>query len=50
MSLARSAARGAEREKAPLVFVSYAHEDEKFLKGELLPFLQQLEELGHVEL
>ena len=50
MSLARPAARGAEHDKAPLVFVSYAHEDEAFLKDELLPFLQQLEELGHVEL
>lgn len=50
MSIAKPAARGAERQKAPLVFVSYAHEDENFLKGELLPFLRQLEELGHVEL
>ncbi|HMH51131.1 MAG TPA: toll/interleukin-1 receptor domain-containing protein [Candidatus Acidoferrum sp.] len=46
----RGPKRGPEADRAPLVFVSYAHEDEKFLKDELLPFLQQLEELGHVEL
>src|ERR1700694_204857 len=46
----RGAKPGPEADKAPLVFVSYAHEDEKFLKDELLPFLQQLEDLGHVEL
>lgn len=33
-----------------LVFVSYAHDDEKFLNGTFLPFLKQLELNEQIEL
>ena len=38
------------RDDNKLVFVSYAHADEKFLKNELMPFLRQLELGEQIEL